>query len=534
MSEKVIFRVHSALLFSAVFMSIGAVAAMAQSDSSKEFFLLEKRKQVRGVAESFKSKWACDRTAVIICDMWDAHHCYNAVGRVNELAPRIDNFAAKVRAAGGIVIHAPSSCVNFYKDHAARKNVTAIQKSQSIPEGINAWCDHIPAEKDYPLDQSDGGEDDSTEDHQKWAQHLKSIGRNPRAPWTRQVESIAIEKVDYISDNGEEIWSVLDHKKIDHVFLVGVHTNMCVLGRPFGLRQLSKNGKDVVLVRDLTDTMYNPARWPFVDHFQGNRLITRHIEKYVCPTVSSDQILGGEPLVFKNDRPKKCLILCAESLYQTADSLQNFRDTVLVNQLGFQCEMIRVEKGVHKLPEMIKKLGDADLVILSMRRRSLPQNQLAAFKSYLKAGKPLVAIRTSSHALDTKGKHPEGHAEWPEFDQEVLGCDYTGHYANELLPKITTVGEHTILTGVQAFQSGGSLYQSSPLSKNATLIVQGQIDGKPAEPVAWTHHWNESRVFYTSLGHSEDFANPNFRRLLENGVRWATKMKIGPEPSRKK
>ena len=50
-------------------------------------------------------------------------------------------------------------------------------------------------------------------------------------------------------------------------------------------------GQNVVLMRDMTDTMYNPARWPYVSHFTGTDLIVSHIERYVCPTITSDQFL---------------------------------------------------------------------------------------------------------------------------------------------------------------------------------------------------------------------------------------------------
>jgi len=80
-----------------------------------------------------------------------------------------------------------------------------------------------------------------------------------------------------------------------------VHTNMCVLGRPFGLRQMVKNGKNAVLVRDMTDTMYNPRSAPFVTHFRGTELIIEHIEKFVCPTITSDQLIGGKVFRFKGD-----------------------------------------------------------------------------------------------------------------------------------------------------------------------------------------------------------------------------------------
>jgi hypothetical protein len=91
---------------------------------------------------------------------------------------------------------------------------------------------------------------------------------------------------------------------------------MCVLGRPFGLRQMSRNGKHVVLMRDMTDTMYNPKRWPYVDHFTANDLIVSHIERYVCPTITSDQLIGGKPFRFRNDKRKERDIVALSSLPQ--------------------------------------------------------------------------------------------------------------------------------------------------------------------------------------------------------------------------
>ena len=111
------------------------------------------------------------------------------------------------------------------------------------------------------------------------------MGRNPAAPWKSQTDKLTIDDdADYISDNGEEIWSVLEDRGIDNVILMGVHLNMCVLGRPFGLRQMAKNGKNVVLMRDLTDTMYNPRQAPYVSHFTGTDRMVEHVERYVCPT----------------------------------------------------------------------------------------------------------------------------------------------------------------------------------------------------------------------------------------------------------
>src|SRR5262245_19536350 len=248
--------------------------------------------------------WPGKKSAVIVCDMWDAHHCLNAVRREEEMVPRMNDFLTKAREQGVLIIHAPSSCMEPYKDHPGRKRAQAAPTAKNLPKGISEWCKQIPAEEKgkYPIDQSDGGEDDDPAEHDEWHAKLKSMGRNPKAPWKAQHPDLKIKDDDAISDSGVEVWNLLEERGINNVMLIGVHTNMCVLGRPFGLRQMAKNGKNVVLVRDLTDTMYNPKRAPYVSHFEGTRLIVEHIEKYVCPTVTSDQVAGGSEFRFKGDK----------------------------------------------------------------------------------------------------------------------------------------------------------------------------------------------------------------------------------------
>jgi nicotinamidase-related amidase len=251
-----------------------------------------------------EEQWPAHKTAIIVCDMWDAHHCLNAVRREEEMVPRMNEVLEKARNRGVLIIHAPSSCMEAYKDHAARKRAQAAPKAANLPKDIGEWCKQIPAEEKgkYPIDQADGGEDDDLKEHEAWHKKLADMGRNPKAPWKSQHAGLKIHDADAISDSGVEIWNLLEDRGINNVILVGVHTNMCVLGRPFGLRQMAKNGKHVVLMRDLTDTMYNPKSAPYVSHFEGTRLIIEHIEKYVCPSITSDQILGGNEFRFKGDK----------------------------------------------------------------------------------------------------------------------------------------------------------------------------------------------------------------------------------------
>jgi nicotinamidase-related amidase len=250
--------------------------------------------------------WNPQETAVIVCDVWDYHHSINAVRRLEEMLPRMNALLLAARQQGATIIHAPSDCMPAYETHAARVRAKNTPETR-LPTHIASWCSRIPSEETpesfYPIDQSDGGEDDDPLEHTQWAEQLQALGRNPNMPWKSQSPAIAIDaEQDYISDRGDEVWNILQHRKIQHVMMLGVHTNMCVLGRPFGLRQLVAQKIDVALIRDLTDCMYNPQRWPYVDHFTGNDLVVSYVEQFICPTFTSDQILGGLPVQFKGDR----------------------------------------------------------------------------------------------------------------------------------------------------------------------------------------------------------------------------------------
>ena len=173
-------------------------------------------------------------------------------------------------------------------------------------------------------------------------------------------------------------------KGIARVMLVGVHTNMCVLGRPFGLRQMAKNGKQVVLVRDMTDTMYNPARAPYVSHFTGTELIVEHIEKWVCPTITSDQILGGQPFQFKQDTRPHLVVVTAEREYETNRTLPKF----CLEQLGKDFRVSHIFANAEERNDLpgIEVLQDADVLLLSVRRRVLPPHQMVRIRDFIESG----------------------------------------------------------------------------------------------------------------------------------------------------
>jgi type 1 glutamine amidotransferase len=159
------------------------------------------------------------------------------------------------------------------------------------------------------------------------------------------------------------------------------------------------------------------------------------------------------------------------------------------------------------------------------------KDQLDAVRAHLEAGKPLVGIRTASHAFALRPKETLTDpklANWQKFDPEVLGGNYVNHHGNGPRTTVTLAPgaeAHPILKGVSLadFFCTGSLYKVSPLEKGAMPLLIGAIPGQPAEPLAWTHAYGtkQARIFYTSLGNPDDFQNPAFRRILINGLAWA-------------
>ncbi len=211
-----------------------------------------------------------DETAFIVCDMWDKHWCKGAVQRVNEMVPQMAKVLKAAQERGILVAHCPSSTLDFYENHPAR--LRALEASRVDPEVEK----DIPSHP-LPIDDSDGGCDTGQQVQYR--------------AWSRQHAGLPISEYDIISDNGREVYSVFHEEGIKNVIFMGVHTNMCVLNRSFAIRQMSKWGMRCILVRDLTDTMYDPDDPPHVPHSKGTELVVEHIEKYWAPTVTSEGLL---------------------------------------------------------------------------------------------------------------------------------------------------------------------------------------------------------------------------------------------------
>lgn len=466
--------------------------------------------------------WDATKTALVICDMWDQHWCEGATRRVSEMAPRMNELVKAARGRGALIIHCPSDTMKFYEGTPGRQlAMSAPRVTPKVP--LRNWCSLDKSnEAPLPIDDADGGCDEHSQ------------CKNRRA-WSRQIATIEVKDGDAITDSAEAYY-LMEQRGIENVIVMGVHLNMCVLGRPFSIRQMVAQGKNVVLVRDLTDTMYNSRRPPFVAHCVGNDLMVDHVERYWCPTTTSVAFLGGKEFRFAEDQRAHLVMLIGEDEYKTWETLPAFAKENVAWR-GVRVSVIQQNSAnKHRFPGLTEALRDADALVVSLRRRALAKEELAAVRAHLDAGKPLVGIRTASHGFAPRREdQAEGEA-WMSFDPEVLGGNYAGHHGHG--PKTTIqpapgAENHELLTGVNLNEliGNGSLYRVSPLKQAARPLLIGSIAGKPAEPVAWTHTYGakQARIFYTSLGHPDDFAGASFRRLLLNAIHWSLSQPIPPQ-----
>ena len=233
--------------------------------------------------------------------------------------------------------------------------------------------------------------------------------------------------------------------------------------------------------------------------------------------------------------PKPHLVfMIGEREYGTKDTLPEFFERDL-QPLGFRATFVNApSSGADKnnFKGLDRALPDADLLVISVRRRAPVKAQLDAVRHHLQSGKPVIAIRTASHAFDTRGNAPEGHAEWRGFDREVLGGNYTGHYGSEpcRIAVADSGKDHPLLSGVTLGNSS-KLYKDEVTSSDAVLLLTASLANGETEPVAWVNQYgpNDARVFYTSLGLRDDFEQPGFRRLLRNAVQWGLGANIPAE-----
>lgn len=236
--------------------------------------------------------------------------------------------------------------------------------------------------------------------------------------------------------------------------------------------------------------------------------------KWMLVAVFSLVSQGALPLGLQAQEKTKALKVCLVSgslEYESDKTLAIFQKYAEKN---YHIECSRAFRKTDTDIPGLENLDKCDVMVLYTRRLTPSPDQLDRVKKYLQSGRPVVGIRTASHAFQN----------WLDLDREVLGGNYKGHFGKGSLTKIHIADGakgHPILAGFMPFDSEGTLYKNKGLAKDCNVLLTGTIPNEN-EPIAWTRLNHGGRVFYTSLGHQQDFENDSFLRLIANALYWTT------------
>ena len=202
------------------------------------------------------------RVGVIAVDVWNFHWCKTATMRVDAIVPRMNKALDAARALGMTVMLCPSDVVDNYAGYPQREAVFALPKLP-VPSLVNVTCPPVP----------DAG--------------CCACGRG-RCPvnYGGTAPGVRIADADLMPDTQAEVYAICKKFGLTHLIYVGFHTQVCLLGKPMGLKAMKSAGLQCVLARDMTDAHpgYDPAR-NFTPDLNTEQVV-EHFEKHLAPTIS--------------------------------------------------------------------------------------------------------------------------------------------------------------------------------------------------------------------------------------------------------
>jgi hypothetical protein len=263
-------------------------------------------------------------------------------------------------------------------------------------------------------------------------------------------------------------------------------------------------------------------------------------------------------------RGKQIVLVSGDEEYRSEEALPQLAK-ILAKRHGFTCTVLfaidpkdgTINPEVRDNIPGLEALRRADLLVLFTRFRDLPDDQMKELVDYLESGRPIVALRTATHAFDLKRSPTYKRYTWNSrdwdggFGRHVLGETWISHHGDhgaQSTRGIIAPGakDHPITRGI----AEGDIWGPSdvygvrlPLPGDSTPLVLGQVlDGMsahsppasgskndPMMPIAWTRTYTgqsgkAARVFVTTMGASQDLQSAGLRRLLVNACYWALGM----------
>jgi len=264
----------------------------------------------------------------------------------------------------------------------------------------------------------------------------------------------------------------------------------------------------------------------------------------------------GEHIVF----------LSGDEEYRSEESLPQLAK-ILAQRHGFKCTVLfainadgAIDPNVRTNLPGAEALDSADVVIMALRFREWPDAQMKHFVDAFLAGKPIIALRTSTHAFNYENNSQSPYSKfsfssktWPGgFGKQVLGETWVAHHGAHKKEATRGIIEPSaandpLLRGITELFGNSDVYTANP-SPDAKILVRGQVltgmnptdppvqgqKNDPMQPVVWTRLYkNEAggtnKILCTTMGAATDFLDEGLRRLLVNGVYWAAGLDVPPK-----
>jgi hypothetical protein len=284
------------------------------------------------------------------------------------------------------------------------------------------------------------------------------------------------------------------------------------------------------------------------------------------------RVQAGDWVVYEGKKgpgkAKHIVFLTGDEEYRSEEGLPMLAQ-ILARHHGFKCTVLfsikngEIDPNTRNNEPGIEALDSADLCVMLLRFREWPDEQMKHFVDYYLAGKPIIALRTSTHAFaygknstSAYKKFDWSSNDWKKgFGRQVLGetwVDHWGKHKSEATRGIVepTAAKHPILRGVKDIFGDTDVYEAHP-PPDVTILVHGQVlkgmkptdppadysrknalgaqqgINDPMQPVVWTRqHTNETgkvnKVLTTTMGSATDLQSEGLRRLLVNAAYWAT------------
>lgn len=249
---------------------------------------------------------------------------------------------------------------------------------------------------------------------------------------------------------------------------------------------------------------------------------------------------------------KHVVLVAGDEEYRSEEALPMLA-RILAERHGFRCTVLfstdaegRIDPEAQTHIPGIGAVEDADVVVLFLRFRELPDEAMRPLVEYVEAGKPLIGIRTATHAFQYE-RHPDSpyarwdwrSTEWPGgFGRQVLGETWVAHHGahgRESTRGVVVQGGHPVLRGVDDIWGPTDVYAVRDLPGDCVVLVEGEVlagmepgsppvegpKNDPRMPLVWVRDRAGQRVLCSTIGAATDFESEGLRRLFVNAIYWA-------------